>query len=60
MRITNPREPNILKDMQASARGIRLSNPMSKRSLVPHKDYPYSSKRQDNRLVRKLDRQSLA
>lgn len=52
----NPQHPNILADMQAAANGARLHNPLSKRSLIPRKSYPYASERQNTRINRKMIR----
>lgn len=41
----DPRKPNILQDMLASARGVVLAT----RPHFPPKLYPYSSERQDSR-----------
>lgn len=41
----DPRKPNILQDMLASARGVVLAT----RPQFPSRLYPYSSKRQDSR-----------
>ena len=55
----NNRQPNILQDMQASANGVDLRNRdklgrfTAKRWNVPKQNYPYQSKRQIERVVRR-------